>query len=186
MSINLLFPTSHAAESYKNIQVHNAIVDNNLTVNGSIIQPSLIRPILSSDYASFSINASTNVISGSELAFTNYSCITPVAITYASNGNINITQSGTYLINVQFVLNIHTYSVPTIFDLIFKDVTNSDFIADSQITMSSDDDFTISINRVAYLENSATYQVQLKQSTAQQLSMQGNNFVSFINMVKLF
>lgn len=187
MSLNLIFPTpSHVAESYKNIQVNDAIIDGSLTVNGSIIQPNLIRPIISSDYIQHNISASTNVILGSELAFSNYSCILPVGITYASNGNITLAQSGTYLINVQITLAINAFTVDTLFNLVFWDNTNLKNIANSVAVATSTQEFTLNFSRVAFLETGINYQVQVQQTAPQTVTVEANLFDSFISMVKLF
>lgn len=187
MSLNLLLPTpAHVAESFKNIQVNDAIIDGSLTVNGSIIQPNLIRPIISSDYAQHNITSSTNILLGSDLAFSNSSCILPVGLTYASNGNITVSQNGTYLINVQVTLAISSFTVDTLFNLVFWDNTNLKNIANSTAVATSTQEFTLNFSRVAFLETGVIYQVKVNQSFAQTVIVEANIFDSFISMVKLF
>lgn len=186
MSLNLIFPTpSHVAESYKNIQVNDAIIDGNLTVNGAIIQPNSQQIIISSDFANSTITFASNSIPGSELAFSNYSSILPQGITYDTD-NIVLSQSGIYQINIQFVLLIPVFTVNTLFDLIFWDDTEFLNIAESQVNVFTNDPFTISINRVAFLEAGKNYQILIKQTTAQNVSVVGSSLRSFMNIVKLF
>lgn len=194
MSVNLLLddqqPTQQA-DAWKNIKVYNAVVsgnlsvDGNITVDGSIIQPNNPFIGISSDFYSSTQSLSSQYLPNSELAFSNYSCILPSGITYVGD-NITVSKNGYYIVNIQLGLRIQTYTTDTLFNLVFKDYTSNLDIAVCELDVNNDSEFVLSVNRVAFLETGKNYRIELKQSTAQNLSLYGTNFRSYMNIVKLF
>lgn len=182
MSVNLLLDDQQPlipATAWKNLKVNNLVVSGDLTLSN------VTRAVLSSGYNDHTLIFSLEAIEGSLLNYAEGSDIDPVNIVY-NDENINVDESGIYLINIQFVLQIQAYTAPTIFDLEFFNDSDTSICCESQIHIDHGSQFNISLNRVLHLDAGKNYAVLIRQSVVQSTSLIGSSNRSFISMYKLF
>lgn len=178
MSISLLFETPTPANNYKNLRV------NNLTIDGDLTTSNDSKAILSSGYNDSTLSFVLQAIEGSQLNYAEGSDISPINIIY-NDENINVVNSGTYIINIQFVLQIQLYTSPTIFNLEFFNDTDTSMVCESQIYIDHGSQFNISLNRTLHLESGKNYVVLIRQSVLQNTSLIGSSNRSFISIIKM-
>lgn len=182
MSVNLFLDNqqpSIPANAWKNLKINNLVVSGDLTLSNNN------KAVLSSGYDDYTLVFGLEAIEGSLLNYSDSSDITPVNIVY-NDENINVSESGTYLINIQFVLQIQSYTAPTIFDLEFFNDSDTLTCCESQIYINHGSQFNISLNRVLHLEAGKNYAVLIRQSVTQSTNLIGSLNRSFINLYKLF
>lgn len=181
MSYNLLLHTSTPANSFKNVRFNDVTIDGTLTLSNV----SESKAVLSSGYNDSTLIFALEAIEGTLLNYADATDILPINIIY-ENEYIRVANSGTYLINIQFVLQIQSYTSPTIFNLEFFNDSDTSMVCESQTYVNHGSQFNISLNRVLHLDSGKDYAVLIRQSVIQNTSLIGSSNRSFISINKLF
>lgn len=179
MSVSLLLQTPTPAQEWKNLRINNLTLDGELTLSNDS------KAVLSSGFNDYTLVFGLEAIEGSLLNYAESSDILPVNITY-DNEYINVDQSGTYSISLQFTLQIQSFTANTTFDLIFFNDSDTSDVCESQYYVTHGNQFTMSINRTLHLEANKNYSVLIRQSVVQNTALIGSSNRSFISLYKLF